>query len=140
MHSAAPGVPLVIVFTKYDEFVSQVKLDWSQNPEERGLSKVAVSHILRDLSSEKFDQHIGRKWDGVLDGAIPRVRVSSGDDENDARSAGELAETTLASLRERSVRYAFVAAQRNSAWISTRCKPLRSLTPFKSYPALGSEI
>ncbi|KAK4043854.1 hypothetical protein C8A01DRAFT_31954 [Parachaetomium inaequale] len=63
LHPAAPGVPLVFVFTKYDEFVSQVKLDWSRDAEERRLSKVAVSPIRRDLSSKKFNKHIGRKWD-----------------------------------------------------------------------------
>ncbi|KAK4153514.1 hypothetical protein C8A00DRAFT_43576 [Chaetomidium leptoderma] len=119
---AAPGVPLVFVFTKYDEFVGQVKLDWSREAQERGLSKVAVSHILRDLSSKKFEQHIGKKWDHVLHGTIPRVCVSGGDDDDEdgTRSFEELTTATLASLRERSVKYAFATAQRKSALISTQ--------------------
>ncbi|KAK3905461.1 hypothetical protein C8A05DRAFT_12704 [Staphylotrichum tortipilum] len=118
--SAAPGVPLILVFTKYDEFVSQVQLDWSREAQQQGLSKVAVSHILRDLSAKKFEQEIGRRWDNVLGGTAPRVCVSEGDEDDDARSLEELTEKTLASLRERSVRYAFSTAQRNSAMISTR--------------------
>ncbi|KAK4239586.1 hypothetical protein C8A03DRAFT_42817 [Achaetomium macrosporum] len=120
LHAAAPHMPIVLVFTKYDEFVSQVKLEWSRNADEHGLSKVAVSHILRDLSSKKFEKDIGRKWDEVLNGTIPRVCVSSGDDEDSARSSEELAEATLASLRDKNVKFAFAAAQRNSALISTR--------------------
>lgn len=123
LHSAAPWVPLILVFTKYDEFVSQVKLDWSRGAQEQGLSKVAVSHILRDLSSKKFEKHIGQKWDEVLGGSVPRVCVSSGDEDDDVRSDEVLAEATLTALRNKSVKYAFAAAQRNSALISTRCKP-----------------
>ncbi|EAQ88852.1 hypothetical protein CHGG_05471 [Chaetomium globosum CBS 148.51] len=120
LHSASPWVPLILVFTKYDEFVSQVKLDWSRGAQEQGLSKVAVSHILRDLSSKKFEKHIGQKWDEVLGGSVPRVCVSSGDEDDDVRSDEVLAEATLAALRNKSVKYAFAAAQRNSALISTR--------------------
>ncbi|KAK4131591.1 hypothetical protein BT67DRAFT_464267 [Trichocladium antarcticum] len=117
---AAPNVPVIIVFTKYDEFVNQVRIDWSRDAQQRGLSKLPVAHILRDLSSEKFDQQIGAKWDRVLSQTVPRVCVSSGDGEDDARSVEELAERTLAGLRDRSVKYAFAAAQRNSALISTQ--------------------
>ncbi|KAK3296362.1 uncharacterized protein B0H64DRAFT_342579 [Chaetomium fimeti] len=120
LHSAAPWVPLVLLFTKYDEFVSQVKLDWSRGAQEQGLSKVAVSHILRDLSSKKFEKHIGQKWDEVLGGSVPRVCVSSGDEDDDVRSDEVLAEATLTTLRNKNVKYAFAAAQRNSALISTR--------------------
>ncbi|KAK3301687.1 uncharacterized protein B0T15DRAFT_405023 [Chaetomium strumarium] len=120
LHAAAPYMPVVLVFTKYDEYVSQVKLEWSRNADEHGLSKVAVSHILRDLSSKKFEKEIGKKWDDVLNGRIPRVCVSSGEDEDSARSSEELAEATLACLRDKNVKLAFAAAQRNSALISTR--------------------
>jgi hypothetical protein len=122
LHTNAANIPLILAFTKYDEFVSQVRLDWSRDAQQRGLSKVAVAHILRDLSSKKFEKHIGRKWDEVLNGSIPRVCVSGGDDEDAARSFEELTVDTLARLRERSVKYAFAAAQRNSATISTQCK------------------
>jgi hypothetical protein len=128
LHSAAPWVPLILVFTKYDEFVSQVKLDWSRGAQEQGLSKVAVSHILRDLSSKKFEKHIGQKWDEVLGGSVPRVCVSSGDEDDDVRSDEVLAEATLTALRNKSVKYAFAAAQRNSALISTRCKKTTSFS------------
>ena len=123
MHSAASGTPIVLVFTKYEEFGSRVKNNWSRDASEQGLSKVAVSHILHELSARRFESHIGKKWDEVLNGAIPRVCVLSGDSDEDARSFEALASVTLARLRERSVRYAFAAAQRNSALISTRCKP-----------------
>ncbi|GAB1320905.1 hypothetical protein MFIFM68171_11115 [Madurella fahalii] len=118
--SFAPHVPLVLVFTKYDEFVSKVKLDWSRDAQEQGLSKVAVSHILRDLSSKKFEKQIGKKWDDVLNETIQRVCVSSGDSEDDTRSFEELAGVTLAGLQHSSVKFAFAAAQRNSAAISTQ--------------------
>jgi hypothetical protein len=131
LHTAAPGVPLVLVFTKYEEFVGQVKLDWSRDAQERGLSKVAVTHILRDLSSKKFEKEIGRKWDDLLNGTIPRVCVSSGDNEDDERSCEELALRTLASLRERGIRYAFATAQRNSALITTKCEFPFTLPPTK---------
>ena len=123
LHAAAPGVPLVLVFTKYEEFVSQVRLDWSRDTQERALSTVAVTHILRDLSSKKFERLVGKKWNEVLGGTTPRVCVSSGENEDDARSFEELTVRTLASLRERSVKFAFAAAQRNSALISTQCEP-----------------
>jgi hypothetical protein len=121
--SAAPNVPIILVFTKYDEFVHKVKIDWSRDAQERGLSKLAVTHILQDLSSKKFEQNIGKKWDAVLSESIPRVCVSSGDSdsEDDTKSFEELAERTLAGLRDRSVKFAFAAAQRNSALISTQC-------------------
>jgi hypothetical protein len=122
LHTNAANIPLILAFTKYDEFVSQVRLDWARDAQQRGLSKVAVAHILRDLSSKKFENRIGKKWDEVLNGSIPRVRVSGGDDEDAARSFEELTVDTLARLRERSVKYAFAAAQRNSATISTQCK------------------
>ncbi len=131
--SAAPAVPLILVFTKYDEFVSQVQLDWAREAQQGGLSKVAVSHILRDLSSKKFEQEIGSRWDGVLNGTVPRVCVSEGDEDDDARSLEELTEKTLETLRERSVRYAFSTAQRNSALISTRCEhPPPPLSPLET--------
>ncbi|EGS17831.1 uncharacterized protein CTHT_0071850 [Thermochaetoides thermophila DSM 1495] len=118
--SAAPNVPLVLVFTKYEEFVARVKIEWSRDAQEQGLSKVAVSHILRDLSSKKFEQAIGRKWNGVLEASVPRVKISSGDSEDDVRSFEELAESTLSTLQNRSVKFVYAAAQRNSAFISAR--------------------
>ncbi|KAJ4287463.1 hypothetical protein N0V88_007649 [Collariella sp. IMI 366227] len=120
LQSAAPHVPVTLVFTKYEEFVNKVRLDWSHDAEQRGLSKLAVSHILRDLSSKKFESNIGKKWDAVLNGAVPRVCVWSGDSDEGARSFEALADVTLSKLRERSVRYAFAAAQRSSAMTSTR--------------------
>ena len=127
LHAAAPGVPLVLVFTKYEEFVSQVRLDWSRDTQERALSTVAVTHILRDLSSKKFERLVGKKWQEVLGGTTPRVCVSSGENEDDARSFEELTVRTLASLRDRSVKFAFAAAQRNSALISTQCESFSSI-------------
>jgi hypothetical protein len=122
LHATAPHMPIILVFTKYDEYVSQVKLEWSRNADEHGLSKVAVSHILRDLSSKKFEKEIGKKWDEVLNGTIPRVCVSSGDDEDGTHSFEELIKATMAGLRDKHVKLAFAVAQRNSALISTRCE------------------
>jgi hypothetical protein len=125
LHAVAPGVPVTLVFTKYDDFVVRVKHEWSKDAEERGLSKVAVSYILRDLATKRFEQEIGERWDEVLrngNSAIPRVCVSSPDVDEDARSFELLAETALARLRDRSVKLAFAAAQRISAPISTRCE------------------
>ncbi|KAK3681009.1 hypothetical protein B0T22DRAFT_309847 [Podospora appendiculata] len=120
----APRVPVVLVFTKYDEFVTQVQLDWSRDASRRGgVSKVAVAHILRDLSVKRFEKTIGRKWDeasGRTKGRqIPRVCVSGGPEDGD-ESYERLAARTLASLRDRSVQLSFAAAQRSSAFISTQ--------------------
>lgn len=120
--SAAPNVPIILVFTKYEEFVQQVKIQWSHDADERGLSKLPVMHILRGLSAERFEKSIGKKWADVIKGTIPRVRVSVGDTDDDEKSFEELSGRTLASLRDRSVKFAFAAAQRNSALISTQCK------------------
>lgn len=117
-----PHVPVVLVFTKYEEFVSQVRLDWSRGSAERGLSKVAVSHILRDLSGKKFEQNIAIKWDCLLSAQIPRVCVSSDDADDDNRSFEQLTLSTLTVLRDRNIKYAFAAAQRHSPSISTQCK------------------
>ncbi|KAK4187141.1 hypothetical protein QBC35DRAFT_464069 [Podospora australis] len=116
----AHHIPIILTFTKYDEFVSQVMMDWLRNSSgDSGLSKVAVGHILRDLSTKKFEKTIGSKWDSLLDKVIQRVCVSSGDSDDDLRSFEALAEKTLASLRDHEVKVAFAAAQRNSAYIST---------------------
>ncbi|KAL1841549.1 hypothetical protein VTJ49DRAFT_6922 [Mycothermus thermophilus] len=109
----APGLPVVLVFTKYDDFVERVRLEWSRDAQEKGLSKVAVSYILRDLATKRFEQEIAAV-------VVPRVCVSSPDTDEDARSFEVLAETTLARLRDRNVKYAFAAAQRISALICTR--------------------
>lgn len=130
----APQVPIIIAFTKYDHFVSKVQLDWSKNAQERGLSKVAVTHILNDLTTKRFEKTIAKRWDKVLlddkgrskGRKVPRVCVASGDDPGSDDSSFEaLATTTLDSLREWKdwhVKLAFAAAQRNSASISTQCE------------------
>jgi len=126
----APHIPVVLLFTKYDEFVGQVQLDWSRDAQERGLSKVAVTHILRDLSTKRFETMIGSKWDEVLQMGgtreqhrVQRVCVASdGDGGEGEESFEKLAEVTLAGLRERNVKLAFAVAQRNSALMSTHCK------------------
>ncbi|KAK0704593.1 hypothetical protein B0H67DRAFT_649023 [Lasiosphaeris hirsuta] len=131
--SVAPQVPVVLVFTKYDEFVGRVQLEWSRGADEHGLSKVALTHILRELSTKRFHELIGKRWDDVLlDGQgrsrvriVPRVCVASGavDGSDDDSSFEALAKVTLESLREwkqKHVKLAFAAAQRSSATISTR--------------------
>ncbi|KAK4650937.1 hypothetical protein QC762_701300 [Podospora pseudocomata] len=116
-------VPVVLVYTKYDEFVSRVMLEWMKGAgsTERGVSKVAVGHILKDISSKKFEEDIGRHWNMILPFSIPRVCVSSGDEDDDIRSFQQLANSTLASLKgEADVKLAFATAQRSSPVISTQ--------------------
>jgi len=132
--TVAPHVPVVLLYTKYDEFVGQVQLDWSHDAQERGLSKVAVTHILRDLATNRFEKTIKKRWDAVLMDdrgrykiqQVPRVCVASGSDPDvDDESFGALAMATLDSLhtwKDWHVKLAFAAAQRNSATISTRCE------------------
>lgn len=132
--TVAPHVPVLLVYTKYDDFVSRVEMDWSHAAQQRGLSKVAVSHILKDLTTKRFEKTIKKRWDGVLLDErgrykvqpVPRVCVASGTDPDDDDSTFEkLATATLDSLREWKhwdVKMAFAAAQRNSATISTRCE------------------
>lgn len=136
--SIAPQVPVILAFTKYDDFVSKVQLDWSKDAEERGLSKVAVTHILNDLTANRFNKTIGKRWDEVMldekgkpkGRRVPRVCVASGTDPEDDDSTFEaLTTTTLESLgewKESRVRLAFAAAQRSSATISTKCRCHRS--------------
>ncbi|KAJ4385850.1 hypothetical protein N0V85_008048, partial [Neurospora sp. IMI 360204] len=59
-------VPVLLLFTKYDEFVSQVQMDWIRSAQEKGMSKVAVAHILRDLVAKRFEDTIGKKWGQLL--------------------------------------------------------------------------
>ncbi|KAK4639849.1 hypothetical protein QC761_701300 [Podospora bellae-mahoneyi] len=116
-------IPVVLVYTKYDEFVSRVMLEWMKGAgsTERGVSKVAVGHILKDISSKKFEEDIGRNWNMILPFSIPRVCVSSGDEDDDIRSFQQLANSTLASLKgEADVKLAFATAQRSSPVISTQ--------------------
>ncbi|KAK4662249.1 uncharacterized protein QC763_701300 [Podospora pseudopauciseta] len=116
-------VPVVLVYTKYDEFVSRVMLEWMKGAgsTERGVSKVAVGHILKDISSKKFEEDIGRHWNMILPFSIPRVCVSSGDEDDDIRSFQQLANSTLVSLKgEADVKLAFATAQRSSPVISTQ--------------------
>lgn len=123
-------VPVVLVYTKYDEFVSRVMLEWMKGAgsTERGVSKVAVGHILKDISSKKFEEDIGRHWNTILPFSIPRVCVSSGDEDDDIRSFQQLATSTLVSLKgEADVKLAFATAQRSSPVISTQCKFLTSV-------------
>ncbi|KAK0663913.1 hypothetical protein QBC41DRAFT_328966 [Cercophora samala] len=120
---ASVHVPIVLVYTKYDEFVSQVMLEWMKGAgsTERGVTKVAVGHILKDISSKKFEDEIGRHWNMILPFSIPRVCVSSGDEDDDIRSFQQLANSTLASLKgEADVKLAFATAQRSSPVISTQ--------------------
>lgn len=143
LSTLAPHIPVVLLFTKYDEFVAEVRLDWSKDAEERGLSKVAVSHILRDLATKKFERNIGERWDKALHLGekrtsswqghyVRRVCVAGsegvGDDDME-ESFLELVGITLAGLRERCVKLAFAVAQRNSAFIDTQCKSFAPLIP-----------
>lgn len=57
---------MLLLFTKYDEFVSQVQMDWIKSAQEKGMSKVAVAHILRDLVHKRFEDTIGKKWGQLL--------------------------------------------------------------------------
>ncbi|KAM7193795.1 hypothetical protein V8F20_008270 [Naviculisporaceae sp. PSN 640] len=141
LSTLAPHIPVVLLFTKYDEFVAEVRLDWSKDAEERGLSKVAVSHILRDLATKKFERSIGERWDEALhlgekrtsswqEHNVRRVCVAGsegvGDDDKE-ESFLELVGITLAGLRARCVKLAFAVAQRNSAFIDTQfCAELAS--------------
>jgi len=130
----ARQVPIIIAFTKYDDFISKVQLEWSKDAQERGLSKVAVTHILNDLTARRFEKTIAKRWDEVLlddkgrskGRKVPRVCVASGDDpDGDDSSFEALGTTTLESLREWKdwhVKLAFATAQRNSASISTQCE------------------
>ncbi|KAL0474100.1 hypothetical protein QR685DRAFT_561051 [Neurospora intermedia] len=59
-------IPVLLLFTKYDEFVSQVQMDWIKSAQEKGMSKVAVAHILRDLVHKRFEDTIGKKWGQLL--------------------------------------------------------------------------
>lgn len=124
----APHVPVVLLFTKYEEFLSRVQLDWAHDAQERGMSKVAVTHILRDLATKRFDETIGKKWDDALLVApgrsdsrqrVPRVCVQGGGEGDSDESFEQVVTTTLGCLRERDVKVAFAAAQRCSASIST---------------------
>ncbi|KAM7218336.1 hypothetical protein V8F06_006259 [Rhypophila decipiens] len=142
LSTLAPHIPVVLVFTKYDEFVSQVRLDWSKDAEERGLSKVAVTHILRDLAIKRFEHSIGERWDEALqlgvhkssswqEHNVRRVCVAGseglGDDDTEPESFLQLVGITLSGLKERSVKLAFAVAQRNSAFIDTQfCAELAS--------------
>ncbi|KAK4198042.1 hypothetical protein QBC40DRAFT_96697 [Triangularia verruculosa] len=120
---ASIRVPIVLVYTKYDEFVSQVMLEWMKGAgsTESGISKVAVGHILKDLSSNRFEEEVGCHWDKIVPFAIPRVCVSSGDEDEDIRSFQQLAKSTLASLKgESDVKLAFATAQRTDPVISTQ--------------------
>ncbi|KAK3311868.1 hypothetical protein B0H66DRAFT_594540 [Apodospora peruviana] len=129
--NVAPHIPVVLLFTKYDDFVSRVELKWSKNAQQRGLSKVAVTHILRDLSTKRFEKTIGSKWDEALHLTTPassassgkhiqRVCVASDGDGDGEESFEKLAVVTLAGLRDRSIKLAYAVAQRNSAFISTQ--------------------
>ncbi|KAK0719053.1 hypothetical protein B0T21DRAFT_374668 [Apiosordaria backusii] len=116
-------VPIVLVYTKYDEFVSHVMLEWMKGAgsTERGVSKIAVGHVLKDISAKKFEENIARHWDKTLSFSIPRVCVSSGDEDDDIRSFQQLATSTLASLKgDSEVKLAFATAQRSSALISSQ--------------------
>lgn len=148
--SSFSTMPVVVVFTKYDELVGRVRLEWAREADRRGWSKTPVSGgVVRGLAAERFEERIGRRWDGVLRGreqqAVPRVRVSSGggggdddeEEEDDARTVAELARTTLACLREPDVRLAFVAAQRNSAIMCTRGEYLPAYLPTYTPSIIG---
>ena len=43
-------------------------MDWIKSAQEKGMSKVAVAHILRDLTDKKFEEGIGKRWDTLLKG------------------------------------------------------------------------
>jgi hypothetical protein len=89
-------IPVLLLFTKYDEFGSSVQMDWIREAQEKGMSKVAVAHILRDLVAKRFEDRIGKKWGELLrevDGKVEKRRDSGfgygGSDRKDVFHFGE---------------------------------------------------
>lgn len=94
--------------------------EWYRDEQKRGMSKVAASHILRDLTTHEFNKQIGHKWDAVIgDQRISKLCVATDDDGGHA-GMERLAIGTFAELKGKDERLAFAAAQRVSPALSTR--------------------
>ncbi|KAB5529070.1 hypothetical protein GE09DRAFT_1064621 [Coniochaeta sp. 2T2.1] len=121
LSSIAPATPIILVFTKYEELIASVRQEWYRDEQKRGVSKVAASHILRDLTNHEFQKRIGRRWDAILEGEpVPKLCVATDDDGSAHAGMERLAVATLAELREKPERLAFAAAQRSAPQISTK--------------------
>lgn len=119
--SLAPATPAILVFTKYEELIASVRQEWYRDEQKRGVSRVAASHILRDMTTHEFQKRIGRRWDAILgDQHVPKLCVATDDDSSGHAGMERLAAGTLAELKGRSERLAFAAAQRSSPAISTK--------------------
>lgn len=123
----APATPAILVFTKYEELIASVRQEWYRDEQKRGVSKVAASHILRDLTAHEFHKRIGRRWDAILEKErVPKLCVATDVDSNGHAGMERLAAGTLAELKGKSERLAFAAAQRSSPAISTKGSCIRS--------------
>lgn len=129
LRSAADTPPAVLVFTKYEELVGRARLEWSRDERRSGAaSSVAVSHLIGDLASRRFEERIGGRWDGIVGGGrVARVCVASDDGGDGGVGGGRsgfdtLTATTVAALKNWNAKLAFAAAQRNSPSISTQCE------------------
>ncbi|KAK1762219.1 hypothetical protein QBC33DRAFT_290822 [Phialemonium atrogriseum] len=127
--AAAPDTPpAVLVFTKYEELVGRARLEWSRDERRSGAaSSVAVSHLIGDLASRRFEERIGGRWDGIVGGGgrVARVCVANDDGGDGGVGGGRsgfdaLTGTTVAALKDWNAKLAFAAAQRNSPSISTQ--------------------
>ncbi|OIW22515.1 hypothetical protein CONLIGDRAFT_587335 [Coniochaeta ligniaria NRRL 30616] len=119
--SVAPATPAILVFTKYEELIASVRQEWYRDEQKRGVSKVAASHILRDLTAHEFQKRIGRRWDAILgDEHVPKLCVATDDDSSGHAGMERLAAGTLAELKGKNERLVFAAAQRSSPAISTK--------------------
>jgi len=117
----APATPAILVFTKYEELIANVRQEWYRDEQRRGISKVAASHILRDLTNHEFKKRIGRRWDAILgDAKIPKLCVATDDEWNPHAGMERLAVGTLSELKGKGERLSYAAAQRGSPAISTQ--------------------
>jgi len=102
------NVPVIVVFTKYDQFLRNVKMDVSDDPVK--YSDRSVSEVANELFQEHYLHPLG---DDVRYVQLEKMHVKSG-------QCGELVEKTAAALNEDAIMLMLLAVQRGNVELSVK--------------------
>jgi len=101
------NVPIIVVFTKYDQYLRNVRMDVSDDP---GLY---LDRSVSEVAKERFQEHYLRLLGDVEYVQLEKMHVKGS-------HCGDLVEKTAASLNEDAVMLMLLAVQRNNAELSVK--------------------
>jgi hypothetical protein len=118
-------VPVILVFTKYDQFLHNVKMDVSDDPD------IYPDRSVSEVAKEKFQEH----YLHLLGDDVGYVQLESELCKSSTKShvdvlqemhingshCGDLIEKTAAALNDDAVMFMLLAVQRNNVELSVKC-------------------